>query len=149
MINGRDELDDINTLDDIAMGRVWTGGKGQNHKLVDEIGGINDAIVLTAKEAGITDIDNIHIIEYPKKELWTLAMVTGETFDNDNNQYYKLFVPTTPNPTSGFIILVPSEDVIELDMNVEEALRMIISLGVVVPEWDRQKITSSTQKQDF
>ena len=45
------------------------------------------------------------------------------------------FVPTTPNPTSGFIIIVPKQDVRELDMDVDEALKMIISLGVVVPPW--------------
>jgi uncharacterized membrane protein len=47
------------------------------------------------------------------------------------------FLPTTPNPTSGFIIFVPIEDVVELDMAVEDALKMIISLGVVVPKWHR------------
>ena len=46
-----------------------------------------------------------------------------------------VFLPTTPNPTSGFMLFVPAEDVVELDMSVEEALKMIISLGVVVPEW--------------
>ena len=45
------------------------------------------------------------------------------------------FVPTTPNPTSGFIIIAPKKDVIVLDMDVDEALKMIISLGVVVPKW--------------
>ena len=69
MINGRDELNDIDKLDDIAMGRVWGGNNAKKYLLIDEIGGINDAILLTAKEAGITDIDNIHIIEYPKKEI--------------------------------------------------------------------------------
>ena len=51
------------------MGRVWGGNNAKKHLLIDEIGGINDAILLTAKEAGITDIDNINIIEYPKKEI--------------------------------------------------------------------------------
>ena len=46
-----------------------------------------------------------------------------------------VFVPTTPNPTSGFIIMVPKREAITLDMDVEEALKMIISLGVVVPKW--------------
>ncbi len=50
------------------------------------------------------------------------------------------FVPTTPNPTSGFIIIVPKKDVMELDMDVDEALKMIISLGVVVPKWRRDRI---------
>ena len=46
-----------------------------------------------------------------------------------------VFVPTTPNPTSGFLILVPRDDVVELEMSVDEAISMIISLGVVVPDW--------------
>ena len=50
------------------------------------------------------------------------------------------FVPTTPNPTSGFIIIVPRRDIIELDMEVDEALKMIISLGVVVPTWRRDQL---------
>ena len=49
-------------------------------------------------------------------------------------------VPTTPNPTSGFIIIVPKKDIIELDMEVDEALKMIISLGVVVPTWREEQI---------
>ncbi len=47
------------------------------------------------------------------------------------------FVPTTPNPTSGFIIIVPKKDVIELDMEVEEAVRLVMSLGVVIPAWSK------------
>ena len=46
-----------------------------------------------------------------------------------------VFVPTTPNPTSGLILMVPKADVIELDMEVEDALKMVVSLGVVVPQW--------------
>jgi uncharacterized membrane protein len=49
------------------------------------------------------------------------------------------FVPTTPNPTSGLIIVVPKKDVTELDMEIDEALKMIISLGVVVPTWRRDQ----------
>ena len=49
------------------------------------------------------------------------------------------FVPTTPNPTSGFIIIVPRKGITELDMEVEEALKMIISLGVIIPKWRNDK----------
>jgi uncharacterized membrane protein len=49
-------------------------------------------------------------------------------------------VPTTPNPTSGFIIIVPKKDVVVLDMEVDEALKMIISLGVVVPTWRKDQL---------
>ncbi len=69
VISGRDDLSDIDKLDEIAMGRVWTGGKAQVHKLVDKIGGVNDAILLAAKEAGIEDLENISVVEYPRRDL--------------------------------------------------------------------------------
>ena len=50
------------------------------------------------------------------------------------------FLPTTPNPTSGYIIILPKEDVIEMDMNVDEAFKMIVSLGVVVPSWSKDDL---------
>ena len=79
------------------------------------------------------------LIEYPRKGLYTLAFQTGnsagEVQAKSGEQVTTVFVPTTPNPTSGFIIFVPSKDVIELDMNVDEALKMVISLGMVEPQW--------------
>ena len=73
-------------------------------------------------------------IEYPKKGIWTIAMVTGQSIDKDSNEYYHLFLPTTPNPTSGFMLIVKKCDVIESKMNVEEGLKTIISGGMVAPE---------------
>ena len=79
------------------------------------------------------------LIEYPRKGLYTLAFQTGssagEVQAKTGGQVTTVFIPTTPNPTSGFIILVPTKDVIELDMNVDEALKMVISLGMVEPQW--------------
>lgn len=79
------------------------------------------------------------LIEYPRKGLWTLCFQTGgsvgEVQSRTGEDVVTVFVPTTPNPTSGFIILVPRRDVRELDMSVEQALRLIISLGVVEPSW--------------
>ena len=84
------------------------------------------------------------LIEYPRKGLYSLAFQTsselGEVQGRTGGEVICTFVPTTPNPTSGFIIIVPRKDVIELDMDVDEALKMIISLGVVVPSWRRQDI---------
>lgn len=51
-----------------------------------------------------------------------------------------IFVPTTPNPTSGFLIIVPSEDVIKLKMSVEDALKYVVSCGIVVPEEEKEKL---------
>ncbi len=81
------------------------------------------------------------LIEYPRKGLYSLAFQTsselGEVQGRTGEDVICTFVPTTPNPTSGFIIIVPRKDLIELDMEVDEALKMIISLGVVVPTWRR------------
>ena len=83
------------------------------------------------------------LIEYPRKGGWILAFMTsnqlGEVQHRTGKDMICTFVPTTPNPTSGFIIMVPKEDAIALDMPVEEALKMIISLGVVVPDWEPGK----------
>jgi uncharacterized membrane protein len=86
------------------------------------------------------------LLEYPRKGIWSLGFQTAATLDEVQARTEKevicVFVPTTPNPTSGFIMLVPKEDVVELDMTVDEALRMVISLGVVVPEWRRRELVS-------
>ncbi len=86
---------------------------------------------------GGTSFRQVILIEYPRKGLWTIAFVTGgplrEAREKSGHDLITVFVPTTPNPTSGFIILVPRQDVITLQMSVEEAMRMIISLGVVTP----------------
>ena len=74
------------------------------------------------------------LIEYPKDNLWTLAMVSGETYNKDNEKFYKLFVPTTPNPTSGYLILIKAKDAIETNISVEEAMEIIISAGMISPE---------------
>jgi uncharacterized membrane protein len=77
------------------------------------------------------------LVEYPRKGLWTLAFQTGtdvgEAQCKTGREVINIYVPTTPNPTSGFFIMVPKEDVVELDMSVDEGLRMIISMGSVVP----------------
>ncbi|MCA1798760.1 MAG: DUF502 domain-containing protein [Xanthomonadaceae bacterium] len=81
------------------------------------------------------------LVEYPRKGIWSLGFQTssdlGEVQEKTGKHVLGVFVPTTPNPTSGFIVLVPADEVVELDMTVDEAIRMIISLGVVVPEWPR------------
>jgi len=83
------------------------------------------------------------LIEYPRKGIYSLAFQTsaelGEVQGRTGEDVTCCFVPTTPNPTSGFIIIVPRKDVTVLDMEVDEALKMIISLGVVVPPWRNSK----------
>jgi uncharacterized membrane protein len=77
------------------------------------------------------------MIEYPRKGLWSLGFLTNETLSIECNhldgEYMAVFVPTTPNPTSGYIIMVARNDVIELEMSIEEGFKFVISMGVIVP----------------
>jgi uncharacterized membrane protein len=85
----------------------------------------------------------VYLVEYPRKGIYTLTFQTasemGEVQARTGEEVICCFVPTTPNPTSGFIIIVPKADVIELDMTVDEAAKLIMSLGVVVPKWTKQE----------
>ncbi len=80
----------------------------------------------------------VYLVEYPRKGLWTIAFQTGKGDEAFNSQIgpagvITLFVPTTPNPTSGFILFAREEELIPLDMGVDQALKYVISLGVVHP----------------
>ena len=78
------------------------------------------------------------LLQYPRAGLWSIAFKTGEgtpAIENEvGEKVISLFVPTTPNPTSGFLILVPEKDTRVLDMSVDDALKMVISLGVMQPK---------------
>ena len=77
------------------------------------------------------------LVEYPRKGIWTIAFLTGQPGGDVVNtlrgEYVSVYVPTTPNPTSGFFLMMPKADVVELDMSVDTALKYIISMGVVAP----------------
>jgi uncharacterized membrane protein len=79
------------------------------------------------------------MIEYPRRGVYSMCFKTSDDLEEiqakTGETVITVFLPTTPNPTSGFILFVPRDDVIELEMSVEDALKMIISLGVVVPKW--------------
>ena len=84
-------------------------------------------------------------IQYPRNGLWTMAFISGESksinyipikrSENEEGiEYYHLFVPTTPNPTSGFFLMIPQSDTIPTGMSVEEGLKTIISGGLLAPD---------------
>ena len=77
------------------------------------------------------------LVQYPREGSWTIAFLTGapggDVLNHLDGGFVSVYVPTTPNPTSGFFLMMPARDVIELDMTVDEALRYIISMGVVAP----------------
>lgn len=84
------------------------------------------------------------LIEYPRKGIYTLAFQAGsqlgEVQAKTGEEVVCTFVPTTPNPTSGFIVMVPKDEIIELEMEVDAAIKMVVSLGVVVPAWPADRI---------
>tara|TARA_B100001250_G_scaffold111114_1_gene93855 strand:+ start:380 stop:985 length:606 start_codon:yes stop_codon:yes gene_type:complete len=71
------------------------------------------------------------LIEYPRRNLWTMAFVTNESKNKKGDIFYHLFVPTTPNPTSGVFIIVPKKDAIHPNISVESGLRTIVSGGII------------------
>ncbi len=77
------------------------------------------------------------LVQYPRQGAWTIAFLTGTPGGDIRNHlqgdFVSVYVPTTPNPTSGFFLMMPKADVVELDMTVDEALKYIISMGVVAP----------------
>lgn len=92
-----------------------------------------EAVVSTNSQA----FRKVVLVEYPRKGLWSLAFQTGaaikELGDKTNQEMLSIFIPTTPNPTSGFLMMVSKDEVIELEMSVDNALKFIISLGVMQP----------------
>lgn len=79
------------------------------------------------------------LVEYPRKDMWVVGFLTGsakgEIQDKVNGkETINVFIPTTPNPTSGFLVFVPRDTVVDLDMSVEQALKLVVSAGIVVPD---------------
>lgn len=84
------------------------------------------------------------LVQYPRHGAWTIAFLTGVPGGDVRNHlpdgYVSIYVPTTPNPTSGFFLMIPRAEAIELDMSVDEALKYIVSMGVVSPEFIEKNI---------
>jgi uncharacterized membrane protein len=101
-------------------------------------GGVKNfsSVVLSASGSSFK---KVFLIQYPRKGVYRIALQTSEAVPEirarTNEDVVTLFVPTTPNVTTGFTVFVPRSEAIELAMSVEDALKLVLSLGVVVPEW--------------
>ncbi len=90
---------------------------------------------------GQDSFDQVCLVEYPRRGIWAVAFVTTETSGeiadkkSAEGRLVSIFLPTTPNPTSGFLLFVPKDDVTLLDMSVEDAAKQVISAGLVTPPW--------------
>jgi len=104
--------------------------------------------VLAKKEMSF---NKVVAVQYPRKGIWSIALVTGKGLkkitDTANEEFLTVFVPTSPTPFTGYVIVTPKEETIELDMTVEEALRFTISAGVISPA-EREEFDALTNKDD-
>ncbi len=99
--------------------------------------GVKKVLQALFSDGGVS-FSKVLLIEYPRKGMWSIAFQTGHGFKQAEQYIDKdmvsVFVPTTPNPTSGFLMILPRKDVTELDLSVDEAIKMVISLGVLMPD---------------
>jgi uncharacterized membrane protein len=102
-------------------------------------------IFQTALSESSRSFKQVGLIEYPRRELWSLVFVSTDAkgeiksrFAENGQEMVSVFLPTTPNPTSGYLLFVPREDLMVLDMSVEEAAKLVISAGLVAPEYRKR-----------
>jgi uncharacterized membrane protein len=102
----------------------------------------------TVVSANSNSFRDVVLVEYPRKGLWAIAFVTsetkGEVQDRTEDDVVNVFLPTTPNPTSGFLLFAPKKDLIYLDMTVDDGMKYIISAGLVVPPRRPPRVTPSS-----
>jgi len=99
-----------------------------------------------------TALSEVVMIEYPSRGVWAIGFITGRTEgevqDLTAQTVYNVFVPATPNPTTGFLLFIPEEDINRLDMTVEEGIKLVISGGIVTPDkLDRRRATTAAAKK--
>jgi len=118
---------------------VALGDRIMDHiPLVNKIYQAVKQLVEAILSGGGKDFRRVVLVEYPRKGIYALAYVTGRTYpefqQKTDKHVINLFLPTTPNPTSGFYLLVPEEDVIPLDISVEDSFKILISGGIINPD---------------
>lgn len=98
---------------------------------------------------GDTQFKKVALIEYPRRGIYSLGFITGRASHklsaNTHPQLIGVFVPTTPNPTSGFYLMVPEEDIVNVDISVEDAFKLILSGGMVHPNSTPSNISSQNK----
>ncbi|MFP4547869.1 MAG: DUF502 domain-containing protein [Fidelibacterota bacterium] len=89
--------------------------------------------ILNAFQLNQQGFEKVVFFEFPRKGIWSMGFVTGETTGRDGTKFYSIFLPTTPNPTSGWMVFVPQEDVVPSNLAVDQGLQTLISAGSLVP----------------
>lgn len=106
--------------------------------LVRSVYGSVKQVTQSFLEPGGNSFKKVVLVEYPRRDMWSIAFQTTDNFSVGQeqlpNKHVIVFIPTTPNPTSGFLLIVPANEVKEMNLSVEDAIKMVISLGVVQPK---------------
>ena len=114
-----------------------------NTPVVRSIYGAIKQIMETVMSTNSESFREVVLVEYPRKGIWVIGFVTGESKGEvqslNKETLINVFIPTTPNPTSGFLLFLPKKDLIYMKMKVEDAVKMVISGGIVTPEVKRIK----------
>ena len=112
-----------------VVGPVYSGAKSFSETVLTDKGSSFKQVVM---------------VEFPRKGVFSIGFITSEDLEEVQAKTAQdvtcVFVPTTPNPTTGFIILVPRNEVVRLDMTVDDAFKMLLTLGVVVPKWRNKPV---------
>ena len=112
--------------------------------VVRSIYGAIKQIMETVMSTNSDSFREVVLVEYPRKGIWVIGFVTGETKGEvqslTKDKVINIFVPTTPNPTSGFLLFLPKKDLVYMAMKVEDAVKMVISGGIVTPKNNRSLI---------
>lgn len=125
----------------------WVEGAILRVPLVKGIYGSSRQLLDALTVGGKGGFSRVVMVQYPRPGVWTLGFVTNERptplegcGEPAGSEAYFIFLPTTPNPTSGWLALVPSRDVVDLDVSVEEGIKLIVSGGIVTPANLRSRI---------
>lgn len=122
----------------------WVGEWIQRIPVIRSIYSALDQLLKTLTSGSGKQFSRVVYVEYPRKGTWALAFVTGPARGMPDGNYLNIYVPTTPNPTSGFHLIVPESEVRESGLKVEEAFKTILSLGLAQSESKNHKITVGT-----
>ena len=122
----------------------WTEGVVTQMPVVRSIYGGMKQIAETVLASGSTSFEHACLIEYPRRNIWAIAFIStkakGEIAAKGDDEMVSVFLPTTPNPTSGFLLFVPKRDIQVLDMSVEDAAKLVISAGLVYPDTNPKSV---------
>ncbi len=106
----------------------------QKVPVVSTIYNTSKQIVQTFSPDSRKAFEKVIWLEYPRRGIWSLGFVTGSSQSADGEPYYNIFIATTPNPTSGFVIFVPQADTMESNLSIEEGFKLLISAGMISAE---------------